>query len=56
MSWNFDMIPQDCLECQADLELIIVPRTVDIGGFEVHRALPSKKRQMVLRTAQYSGM
>ena len=47
MSWNFDMIPQDCLECQADLELIIVPRTVDIGGFEVHRALPSKKRQMV---------
>lgn len=47
MSWNFGTIPQDCHECQADLELIIVPRTVDIGGFEVHRALPSQKRRMV---------
>ncbi len=29
------------------MELIIVPRTVDIGGFKVHRALPSKQRRMV---------
>ncbi len=29
------------------IEHIIVPRTADIGNFEVHRALPSKERQMV---------
>jgi len=29
------------------MDLIIVPRTVDIGGFEVHRALPFKERRMV---------
>jgi len=34
-------------DCPAELELIIVPRTVDIGGFEVHRALPSQDRQTV---------
>jgi len=30
-----------------EMDLIIVPRTVDIGGFEVHRALPFKERRMV---------
>lgn len=39
--------PEDCLSCPRELELAIVPRTVDIGGFEVHRALPHKSRQMV---------
>lgn len=31
----------------ADLATIIVPRARDIGGFEVRRALPSAKRQMI---------
>lgn len=29
------------------VELVILPRTHDIGGFEVRRALPAKERQMV---------
>ncbi len=29
------------------LETVILPRTHDIGGFEVRRALPAKQRQMV---------
>jgi hypothetical protein len=29
------------------VEIIIVPRSSDIGGFEVRRALPSRKRRMV---------
>lgn len=29
------------------MELIIVPRTVDIGGFKVHRALPARERRLV---------
>src|SRR5882757_1151525 len=29
------------------LETIIVPRTRDLGGFEVRRALPSAQRQMI---------
>ncbi len=29
------------------IEHIIIPRVGDIGGFEVHRALPSRARQMV---------
>ena len=29
------------------IEQIIIPRTGDIGNFEVHRALPSRERQMV---------
>ncbi len=31
----------------SELDLIIVPRTVDIGGFEVHRALPAQERRLV---------
>lgn len=30
-----------------DLDTVIVPRTRDLGGFEVRRALPHKSRQMV---------
>jgi redox-sensitive bicupin YhaK (pirin superfamily) len=29
------------------IETVIVPRTRDLGGFEVRRALPSQMRQMV---------
>jgi redox-sensitive bicupin YhaK (pirin superfamily) len=44
---------QDCPEPMvgaddpAHLEQVIVPRTSDIGGFEVRRALPSAKKRMV---------
>src|SRR5918995_538437 len=49
MSWqpSNDPILGDPLSCDA-LELVIVPRTRDLGdGFEVRRALPHGKRQMV---------
>lgn len=29
------------------VEQLIIPRTADLGGFEVHRALPSRARRMV---------
>ena len=47
MSWFNGAVPNDCQECQTEVELVIVPRTVDIGGFEVHRALPFQKKRMV---------
>ena len=49
MSWlpSNDPVLGDARSCDA-LELIIVPRTRDLGdGFEVRRALPHGKRQMV---------
>src|SRR3954463_13424736 len=48
MSWHpaQDPTPGDKLSCDA-LETIIVPRSRDLGGFEVRRALPSAQRQMV---------
>ncbi len=48
MSWlpSEDPILGDKRSCDA-LELVIVPRARDIGGFEVRRALPHGKRQMV---------
>jgi redox-sensitive bicupin YhaK (pirin superfamily) len=48
MSWlpSADPILGDKRSCDA-LELVIVPRARDIGGFEVRRALPHGKRQMV---------
>ena len=49
MSWqpSNDPVLGDPLSCDA-LELVIVPRTRDLGdGFEVRRALPHGKRQMV---------
>lgn len=48
MSWlpDKDPVPGDTQSCDA-LETVIVPRTRDLGGFEVRRALPSAKRQMV---------
>src|SRR3954463_8776293 len=41
-----DPQPGDKLSCDA-IEVIIVPRARDLGGFEVRRALPSARRQMV---------
>jgi redox-sensitive bicupin YhaK (pirin superfamily) len=48
MSWMPDKDPVlgDKRSCDA-LDLVIVPRARDIGGFEVRRALPHGKRQMV---------
>lgn len=48
MSWlpSNDPILGDKMSCDA-LELVIVPRVRDLGGFEVRRALPHGKRQMV---------
>jgi redox-sensitive bicupin YhaK (pirin superfamily) len=48
MSWQpgDDPIPGDALSCNA-IEQVIVPRSRDIGGFEVRRALPSAQKRMV---------
>jgi redox-sensitive bicupin YhaK (pirin superfamily) len=48
MSWMPDQDPVlgDKRSCDA-LDLVIVPRARDIGGFEVRRALPHVKRRMV---------
>jgi redox-sensitive bicupin YhaK (pirin superfamily) len=48
MSWmpTEDPVLGDKRSCDA-LELVIVPRARDLGGFEVRRALPHGKRQMV---------
>jgi len=49
MSWNPCLepsCPTTPQECDA-IETLIVPRARDIGAFEVRRALPSSKRQMV---------
>ena len=41
-------IDPECTGSECDpVETIIIPRTADIGNFEVHRALPSRHRQMV---------
>ena len=48
MSWNPGMTPScpDAAGMDA-IETVIVPRARDIGGFEVRRALPAPRRQMV---------
>src|SRR5215210_3015993 len=48
MSWQScdDPVPGDRGSCDA-IETLIVPRARDLGSFEVRRALPSDKRQMV---------
>lgn len=47
MSSLFDAKCETCSDCSGGIDISIVPRTVDLGGFEVHRALPHKTRQMV---------
>ncbi|GKX35827.1 MAG: hypothetical protein MnENMB40S_34450 [Rhizobiaceae bacterium MnEN-MB40S] len=48
MSWNPTLEPgcPDTVDADA-IETLIIPRARDIGGFEVRRALPAPKRQMV---------
>ncbi len=48
MSWQpcDDPIPGDKQSCDL-LETVIVPRARDLGDFEVRRALPSPRKQMV---------
>jgi len=49
VSWQAAIDPK-CEELAADtsaIETVIVPRARDLGGFEVRRALPSSRRQMV---------
>lgn len=48
MSWMPDIEPK-CPDAGSlhDIETLIVPRARDLGGFEVRRALPAPKRQMV---------
>ena len=41
-----DPVPGDAAGADA-IETVIIPRARDLGGFEVRRALPSPKRQMV---------
>jgi hypothetical protein len=47
MSWNPTQNPEGPHAGPDALETLIIPRARDIGGFEVRRALPSPKRQMV---------
>ena len=48
MSWNPALDP-DCPtgDDARSIETVIIPRARDLGGFEVRRALPAPKRQMV---------
>lgn len=41
-----DPLPGDAFACDA-IENLIIPRTSDIGGFQVRRALPSRQRRLV---------
>lgn len=48
MSWNPTLDPHCPTGSDVDaIETVIVPRARDLGGFEVRRALPAPKRQMV---------
>jgi redox-sensitive bicupin YhaK (pirin superfamily) len=48
LSWNPTLDPSCPTGSEVDsIETLIVPRARDIGGFEVRRALPAPKRQMV---------
>ncbi|WP_138935759.1 pirin family protein [Roseovarius arcticus] len=48
MSWNPALTPSCPDEIGVDaIETLIIPRARDLGGFEVKRALPAPKRQMV---------
>ncbi|MEL7465167.1 MAG: pirin family protein [Pseudomonadota bacterium] len=48
MSWNPLINPADPATVNPDaIETVLIPRARDIGGFEVKRALPTARRQMV---------
>jgi redox-sensitive bicupin YhaK (pirin superfamily) len=46
MSWQPTDDP-DCPVPPAGVQLVLLPRAADLGGFEVRRALPARERQMV---------
>lgn len=48
MSWN-PAIDANCPDTDAEdaIDTLIIPRARDLGGFEVRRALPAPKRQLV---------
>ena len=47
MSWHAAEHPTEEARACPAIETVIVPRTRDLGGFEVRRALPSVERRMV---------
>ncbi len=47
MSWLPTPDPDVNLECPDTVEMVIIPRTSDIGNFEVMRALPFRNKRMV---------
>lgn len=47
MSWMPGADPDMDLNCPDAVEMVIIPRTGDIGNFEVRRALPFKNKRMV---------
>lgn len=48
MSWNPSLEPSFPMGAEIDaIETVVVARARDLGGFEVRRALPSARRQMV---------
>jgi redox-sensitive bicupin YhaK (pirin superfamily) len=47
MSWQLPEEPFVETEHGSPIETVIVPRTRDLGGFEVRRALPSARRRMI---------
>jgi len=48
MSWNPALDPHCPTDDEVDaIDMVIVPRARDLGDFEVRRALPAPKRQMV---------
>ena len=47
MSYMPGAEPEIDLNCPDSVEMVIIPRTGDIGNFEVRRALPFRKKRMV---------
>lgn len=48
MSWNPNLATHETDRASlASVETVIIPRSRDLGGFEVRRALPAPQRQMV---------
>lgn len=47
MSWLPTTDPHCTTDCPEAVEMVIIPRASDIGGFEVRRALPFRSRRMV---------
>jgi redox-sensitive bicupin YhaK (pirin superfamily) len=47
MSWQPAQDPTAAAAPPKDVELVIIPRAHDVGGFEVRRALPAQERMLV---------